>query len=111
MVNAEQACDPTQIHTIHIELHRLFAHGKIIAALFLLRRVFAVTHKTAVTLAPCGSCANLVLFGCGGTLWTFHKPILPSSSATPQSKFKSISPSHRRWWFFPVCPIHNRGYL
>ena len=50
VVNTKMACDPAQVHAIHIHLHGLLAHFIRIAMLFRFRRVLAPTMHAADTL-------------------------------------------------------------
>jgi hypothetical protein len=77
MMNAKVACDPTQIHAIHIQLHGLLTHFLRIAMLFRLGSGLAATMHTADALGTTFGLSGFVLARCLVTSRTrVHNPIL-----------------------------------
>src|SRR5512135_1527156 len=61
MLDPQVPCDASKIHAIHIQSNRLPAHFRFIAVMFLLGRVLATTHHTAIALAARWSSSRSIL--------------------------------------------------
>jgi len=74
MMYTQMAGNPAQVHPIHIQLQRLFAHGFGIGPSFRLGRVLDLAKHTAIALAAAICLSSTILPFRSVTLGTFNHP-------------------------------------